>query len=185
MVKLNNMWKKLGRISVAYSSCTAKKEDVSKLESLIGLSLPDDLKEFLINFGGYKMVPPLSLDKRFMIKLPKPKGGRTSIFLLHSVNINGMIEACDDWGDSLPEKSILMESVGDGSQIFMTMLPGAIGEIYFIERDHYFDCNEFNDYEYEEDACEAFDPKNGIVPNIFSKLADSFFDFIMATELDC
>lgn len=100
------------------------------------------------------------------------------------VSVSAMIDACDDWGDSLPDKSILIEYSGDGSPIFMSMVPGSIGEIYFMERDHYMDSGEFDGHEFEEDACDAFDPENGVVPNIFSKLVDSFYDFIMAIELE-
>ena len=184
MDKLNNMWNKLSKISEVSSKETEQSEYIPKLEFLVDASLPDDFKQFLLNIGGYNIVPPDSYDRSYVIKLPIPKGGRESIFLSHSTTVKGMIKRCDVWNDSLPDKSILIEAIGDGSKIFMTMLPGAIGEIYFIERDHYMDSGEFDDYECEEDACEAFDPKNGVVPNIFSKLANSFSDFIMAVELD-
>ncbi|MBH0055420.1 SMI1/KNR4 family protein [Pseudoalteromonas sp. SWXJZ94C] len=184
MDKLNNMWNKLNNIAVAPSRGTGLSEYIPKLESLVGSSLPSDFKDFLLNFGGYEIVPPDSLDRSYMIKLPKLKGGRESIYLSHSTNIRGMISACNEWGSSLPPKSILIEATGDGSNIFMSMTPGSIGEIYFIERDHYMDYGEFDDYEFEEHACDAFDPKNGVVPNIFSKLANSFSDFIMVVELD-
>ncbi|WP_159819898.1 SMI1/KNR4 family protein [Colwellia sp. 20A7] len=184
MDKLNDMWNKLSNIAVAPSRGTELSEYIPKLESLVDSPLPDDFRQFLLNIGGYKMAPPDSLDVGYVIKLPKPKGGRKSIGLSSSLSIKGMIKRCAEWGSSLPPKSILIESTGDGSHIFMSMVPGSIGEIYFIERDHYMDSGEFDDFEFEEDACDAFDPKNGVVPNIFSKLADNFYDFIMAIELE-
>ena len=184
MDKLNNIWNKLSNIALAPSWGKVENEYISKLECLVCTLLPSDFKGFLLNFGGYDIVPPDSLDRSYMIKLPKPKGGRVSLPLSHSVSVSAMIDACDDWGDSLPDKSILLEYTGDGSPIFISMFPGAAGEIYFMERDRYLDSYEFDDYECEEDACEAFDPKNGVVPSIFSKLANSFSDFIMAVELD-
>jgi len=183
MDNLNNMWNKLSDIAVARSKVSDPSEYIPKLESLVGTSLPDDFKQFLLKIGRYKMTPPESIDVSYVIKLPKPKGGRKSIGISSSLGIKGMINGCDEWGRSLPPKSILIEETGDGSNIFMSMVPGSIGEIYFIERDHYMDSGEFDDYEFEEEACDAFDPKNGVVPNIFSKLADSFSDFIMAVEL--
>lgn len=184
MDNLNNMWNKLSDIAVAPSWGKVENEYLLKLELLVQEPLPCDLKTLLENVGGYKMTPPESLDSSYVIMLPKIKGGRVSLPLSHSVSVSAMIDACDDWGDSLPSKSILIEYSGDGSPIFMSMLPGAIGEIYFMERDRYIDSGEFDDYEFEEEACDAFDPKNGVVPNIFSKLANSFYDFIMAVELD-
>lgn len=184
MDNLNNMWNKLSDIAVAPSRGADQSEYIPKLESLVGTPLPDDFKQFLLKIGRYKMAPPESLDVGYVIKLPKSKGGRKSIGLSSSLSIKAMIESCDEWGRSLPPKSILIEETGDGSNLFMSMVPGSIGEIYFIERDHYMDSGEFDDYEFEEDACDAFDPKNGVVPNIFSKLADSFSDFILAIELD-
>ena len=184
MDNLNNMWNKLSDIAVAQSKVSDPSEYIPKLESLVEAPLPDDFKQFLLKVGWYETVPPDSLDRCYVINLPKPKGGRESIALDCSLTIEGMIESCDEWDSSLPPKSILIEATGDGSNIFMSMVPGSIGEIYFMERDHYMDSGEFDDYECEEDACDAFDPKNGVVPNIFSKLADSFYDFIMAVELD-
>jgi len=184
MDNLNNMWNKLSKISEISSRSTEQTKYIPELESLVEAPLPDDFKQFLLKVGGYKTVPSDSLDRCYVIKLPKPKGGRKSIALDCSLTIEGMIESCDEWGSLLPPKSILIEATGDGSNIFMSMVPGSIGEIYFMERDHYMDSGEFDDYECEEDACDAFDPKNGVVPNIFSKLADSFYDFIMAVELD-
>ena len=184
MNKLDNMWNKLSTISEASSGGTEYTKYIPKLESLVDAPLPNDFKQFLLKVGWYETVPPDSLDRCYVIKLPKTKGGRGSIALDCSLTIEGMIESCDEWGSSLPPKSILIEAIGDGSNIFMNMAPGSIGEIYFIERDHYMDSGEFDDYEFEEDACDAFDPKNGVVPNIFSKLADSFSDFILAIELD-
>ena len=184
MDKLDKMWNKLSVISVPPSWGTVQNEDISKLESLVESPLPIDFRQFLQEVGGYKMVPPVSFDRRYVIKLSELKGGRESISLSHSVSIRAMIKGCDVWNDSLPDKSILIEAIGDGSKIFMTMIPESIGEIYFIERDHYMDSGEFDDYECEEDACDAFDPKNGVVPNIFSKLAESFSDFIMAVKLE-
>ena len=178
------MWNKLSEIAIAPLGGTQQSEYIPKLESLVDSPLPDDFKQFLLNIGGYNIVPADSFDRSYAIKMPKRKGGREYIFLSHSTTIKGMIKRCDVWNDSLPDRSILIEATGDGSKIFMSMLPGAIGEIYFIERDHYMDSGEFDDYECEEDACDAFDPKNGVVPNVFSKLADSFYDFIMAVELD-
>ena len=178
------MLNKLSDISVPPSWGKVENEYLLKLEFLVKEPLPNDFKSLLENIGGYKMIPPESLDCSYVIKLPKTKGGRVSLPLSHSVSVSAMIDACDDWEDSLPDKSILIEYSGDGSPIFMSMLPGATGEIYFMERDHYLDSDEFDDYECEEGACEAFDPKNGVVPNIFSKLADSFYDFIMAIELE-
>lgn len=184
MDKLDNMWNKLSTISEASSGGTEHTKYIPKLESLVEAPLPDDFKQFLLKVGGYKTVPPDSLDRCYVIKLPKFKGGRQSIALDCSLTIKGMIESCDEWGSLLPPKSILIEATGDGSNVFMSMISGSIGEIYFMERDHYMDSGEFDDYEFEEEACEAFDPKNGVVPNIFSKLADSFYYFIMAIELE-
>jgi len=184
MDKLDNMWNKLSTISETSSGSAEHTKYIPKLESLVEAPLPDDFKQFLLKVGGYKTITPDSYDRSYVIKLPKLKGGRVSLPLSHSVSVSAMIDACDDWGDSLPDQSILIEYSGDGSPIFMSMLPGATGEIYFMERDHYLDSDEFDDYECEEDACDAFDPKNGVVPNIFSKLADSFYYFIMAIELE-
>ena len=86
MDKLNNMWNKLSNIAVAPSWGKVENEYISKLESLVVAPLPYDFKDFLLNFGGYDIVPPDSLDRSYMIKLPKPKGGRESIALSHSVS---------------------------------------------------------------------------------------------------
>jgi hypothetical protein len=129
------------------------------------------------------MTPPENQDFGYVIRMPEFKGAREVIGLTHSSNINGMIKHCRDWEDSLPDKAICLEAIGDGSTIFLSMLPGSVGEIYFIERDHVLDCTDFDDYECEEDACEAFDPAAGVVPNIFSKLASSFTAFVANIEL--
>jgi hypothetical protein len=49
---LDVMWKKLNEISILACYGGAETDAILKLESLVGSSLPEDFKQFLVNWGG-------------------------------------------------------------------------------------------------------------------------------------
>lgn len=175
----------LKKIAIPFDYGKAKQGLVSELEEKIGMKIPTDFKDFLLEWGGYMMLRKVDgyFKYSFIIKFSDRKGGKDLIGFDQSLPVKAIIEYCNEWGDSIPEKAILFEESSSGSNIFISMSTGSEGEVYYMERDRDMHFVEFDDYEDEEAAVEAFDPVNGIVPNIFTKLGNSFDEFIKKIEI--
>ncbi|MDH2434008.1 hypothetical protein QCD60_15685 [Pokkaliibacter sp. MBI-7] len=145
-------------------------------EDRMRIPFPPMFKKFLVEWGGYEVkFYDEDEDVRCGILFDEIKPGRGYIIPDCSHTFEGMMGT---FGDScLPRNCLCFEHHALQGDIFIDL---TTENIWFLETDIYGkDMDDYyRDFLSYEEACDAFDPKNGVVPTYFTKIADNIFDML-------
>ncbi|BDM64248.1 hypothetical protein NFHSH190041_17000 [Shewanella sp. NFH-SH190041] len=156
--------------------------EIKTFETTHGVILPKDLKEILLNWDGFNEVTTFgpNCNSRLVLPLPNGKFGYDYEDFNCTLTSRCMFKNYDDPFLGLPNYSLPI-FFADGGDIFVTLWPGAEGQVYHFQTNYdYISENEteiISNYE-PDTACDLFDPINNNIPYYFTKLSNSFTDFV-------
>ncbi|PXF28699.1 hypothetical protein WH50_24875 [Pokkaliibacter plantistimulans] len=150
-------------------------QDVVEAEKKIGIRFPPVFRKFILEWWGYNVELVDENIRRYGILFPHAKPGRGFVVPQFTPSFGAMVETVGD--SCLPKNCLCFEHHAYQGELFVDL---STDHIWFFETD--IDGQEMDEYYRDflsyEDACDAFDPKNGIVPTYFTKIADNIFDML-------
>ncbi|BDM64480.1 hypothetical protein NFHSH190041_19320 [Shewanella sp. NFH-SH190041] len=179
---MNNdlLFKKLAKIAIPSPLFKPSEQDLLDFEQTNQVSLPNDFREFLLRWGGLESVEDYGNNEESYLIYPlkHKKFSEISHIIDCTITFEGMVEDYNQYG--LP-KFCLPFYINDIGEIFIYLKPDVNGEIYFVQNNFGYIRSSETDFikncEFD-DACKLFDPQNNVIPYYFTKLANSFTDFI-------
>ncbi|BDM64250.1 hypothetical protein NFHSH190041_17020 [Shewanella sp. NFH-SH190041] len=180
---MNNdlLFKKLAKIAIPSPRPKPSEQDLLDFEQKNQVSLPKDFREFLLRWGGLLTVDKYGKngDSSLIYSYTCKKFAEICCVIDCTITFKGMVEDYNQY--NLPDFCLPFIEIDVGT-IFIYLKPNANGGIYYIQ-------NCFDGVSQEEavlvgncepsEACDLFDPANNVIPYYFTKLGDSFTDFIL------
>ncbi|BDM62673.1 hypothetical protein NFHSH190041_01250 [Shewanella sp. NFH-SH190041] len=153
--------------------------DIKAFEKEHKVRMPQDIKDMLLNTGGFEEAREFGINKyrKLILPLPNKKFGYDYMMFSATATFEGIKTEYQNFMEDVPQYSFpFIED--DGGVIIITLWPGAEGQIYHCQFDFDYATDEEIMLVEEQSDIEDFDPIKGKIPFTYRKIADSFTELV-------